>query len=339
MASLSGQSILVTGASGFIGGHLVRQLVALGCHVLCLARAKSRIDDLRIAGVTIVAGDITDRGAITRVMASSDVRYAFHLAGLVRALDQDEFNRVNVGGVEAMAQACSARPDPPVLVLVSSLAAAGPVRVRPAVENDATAPISNYGRSKLAGEQVAMRYAGSVPVTVVRPCIVFGAGDRGMLEVFRPIARVGLHVVGGAGDSRLSLVVVTDLVDCLIRAAEEGERLAANVAGHGTYYAAAEDVSTVELGRAIAHALGKPQPRVLHLPAWSMEVIGLVGDIGSRLRGRAGWVGRDKVGELLAGSWTCSAAKARQQLGWKPAAPLAEHLRATAQWYRDSHWL
>ena len=70
-----------------------------------------------------------------------------------------------------------------------------------------------------------------------------------------------------------------------------------------------------------------------------MQAIGVVGDIVSRLRGRAGWVGHDKVREILAGSWTCSTAKARQQLGWAPAAPLAERLRETAQWYRDAHWL
>jgi nucleoside-diphosphate-sugar epimerase len=216
---------------------------------------------------------------------------------------------------------------------------AGPAGGRPAVEGDAPAPISSYGRSKLAGEQVAIRCAGRMPITVVRPCVVFGAGDRGLFEVFRPIARAGLHVVGGTGDSRLSLVAVTDLVHCLILAAEAGERLMPGVAGHGVYYAAAEDASMIELGHAIAHALGEPRLRVLHLPAWSMQAIGLAGDIAARIRGRAGWVGRDKVSEILAGSWTCSAAKARQQLGWTPAAPLAERLRETVQWYREARWL
>jgi nucleoside-diphosphate-sugar epimerase len=339
MPSLSGQPVLVTGASGFIGGHLVERLIARGCRVSCLARGTSDVDDLRLAGATIVQGDVTDRAAITRALASANARYVFHLAGLVRALSAVEFNRLNAGGVEAVAEACVERTEPPVLVLVSSLAAAGPAGTRPALEGDTPAPISNYGRSKLAGEQVAMRHAARMPITVVRPGVVFGAGDRGMLQVFRPIARRGLHAVGGDGTSRLSLVAVTDLVECLILAAERGERLAPNVAGHGIYYVAAEDLSTVELGHAIAHALGQPPPRVLHLPARLMQVIGMAGDVGSRIRGRAGWVGRDKVGEILAGSWTCSSAKARQQLGWQPAVPLAERLRETAQWYRGARWL
>jgi nucleoside-diphosphate-sugar epimerase len=67
--------------------------------------------------------------------------------------------------------------------------------------------------------------------------------------------------------------------------------------------------------------------------------MGLGGDVMSRVRRRPGWIGRDKVSDLLAGSWTCSSAKARQQLGWSPAAPLADRLRETAQWYRDARWL
>jgi nucleoside-diphosphate-sugar epimerase len=200
-------------------------------------------------------------------------------------------------------------------------------------------PVSDYGRSKLAGEQVAMKYADVLPITVVRPCIVFGAGDRGVYEVWKPIARSGLHVVGGSGDRRVSLVAVADLVECLVLAAEQGERLMPGVPGFGIYFAAAEDISYVELGRAIACALGKPQPRILRLPGWSMRTIGRFGDVVARIRRRPGWVSSDKIREHLAGSWTCSSAKARQQLGWLPAAPLADRFRETAQWYRDARWL
>lgn len=333
------QSVLVTGASGFIGGHLVRRLTARGCRVSCLVRAASLVDELQLAGAELVACDIADRSGLARAIAASNARVVFHLAGRVRALDPGDFMRVNAGGVEAIAQACADQPDPPVLVLVSSLAAAGPSGETPTVERDPPTPVSLYGRSKFAGEQVAMRYADASPITVVRPCIVFGAGDLGMYEVFRPIARSGLHVVGGSGDRRVSLVAVADLVECLVLAAEQGERLVPGVPGQGIYFAAAEDVSYVELGTAIARALRVPSPRILRLPEWSMHTIGRFGDVVSQIRRRPGWVGRDKVRDVLAGSWTCSSAKARQQLGWSPAAPLDDRLRETAQWYRDAHWL
>ena len=247
--------------------------------------------------------------------------------------------RVNAGLVEAIAQACADQRDRPVLLLVSSLAAAGPSGERPTIESDPPAPVSDYGRSKVAGEKMAMSFAQALPITVVRPCIVFGTRDRGMYEVFRPIARSALHVVVGSGDHRVSLVAVEDLVECLVLAAENGERLAPGTPGKGIYFCAAEDLSHVELGAAIAQALGKPRPRMVHLPDWSMRAVGGLGNVLARIRRRPVWLGRDKVREILAGSWTCSSAKARQQLGWSPAAPRADRLRETAQWYRDARWL
>jgi len=337
--STASPSALVTGASGFVGGHLVRRLIARGFRVSCLVRATSRVDELRSSGAQVIVCDIADRAGIARAIASSNAHSVFHVAGRVRALDVDDYLRVNAGGVEAVVQACTDQRERPVLVLVSSLAAAGPAADRPTVENDVPAPVSDYGRSKLAGERVAMQYANALPITVVRPCIVFGAGDRGTHEIFKPIARFGLHVVGGSGDHHVSLVAVADLVECLVLAAEQGERLVPDIAGQGIYFAAAEDVSYVELGRAIARSLGKPPPRTLRLPDWSMRSIGGFGDVVSRVRQRPGWVSSDKIREFLAGSWTCSSAKARQQLGWSPAAPLADSLRETAQWYRDARWL
>jgi nucleoside-diphosphate-sugar epimerase len=339
MTPVAGQSVLVTGASGFIGGHLVRRLIARGCRVSCLVRATSQVDKLRALGAELIACEITDRAGVARAIATSNARVVFHLAGRVRAMGFGDFMRVNAGGVEAVVKACIDQTDRPVLVLVSSLAAAGPSGTRPAVESDPPVPVSYYGRSKFAGEQVAMKCAEALPITVVRPCVVFGAGDRGMYKLFRPIARSGLHVVGGPGDARISLVAVADLVECLLLAAEQGERLMPDVPGHGIYFAAAEDLSYVELGIAIARALGKQQPRVLRLPGWSLRTIGGVGDVISQICRRPGWIGRDKVSDVLAGSWTCSAAKATQQLGWSPAAPLSDRLRETAQWYRDAHWL
>jgi nucleoside-diphosphate-sugar epimerase len=337
--STADQSVLVTGGTGFIGGHLVRALIGRGCQVACLVRKTSRVEDLRVAGARIIVGDALDREAVASAIAAANVGVVFHLAGAVRALTAEAFMRVNAGGAEAVAQACADRRESPVLVLVSSLAAAGHTGDRPAVESDFPAPVSDYGRSKQAGEQAAIAYAGKVPLTVVRPCIVFGAGDRGMFEVFKPIARSRVHAVVGAGDARFSLIAVADLVDCLMLAAARGERVTPGMAGQGIYYAAADDVAFVELGPLIARALDQTPPRILHMPAWSMRAVGRLGDVASRIRRRPGWVGSDKVREVLAGSWTCSSAKARQQLGWSPAAPLADRLRETTLWYRDAGWL
>ena len=333
------QSVLVTGASGFIGVHLVRLLVARGRPVSCLVRPTSPVKELLAAGAELVTGDVNDRAGVSRAIALSHARVVFHLAGLVRAMSPGDFMRVNAEGVEAVAAACTEQAERPVLLLVSSLAAAGPSGEAPKMESDPPLPVSDYGRSKFAGEQAAARYAGALPITIVRPCAVFGAGDRGMFEIFNPVARFGIHVVCGHGDRRISLIAVADLVECIVLAAENGERLLPDGSGRGIYFAGADDLSHVELGIAIAHALEKRLPRIVRVPGGLMRVAGFCGDVVSRIRRRPGWISSDKISELLAGSWTCSSAKARRQLGWSPAAPLADRLRETAQWYLDARWL
>ena len=339
MTTTASPPVLVTGASGFIGTHLVRRLVAGGFRVSCLVRPTSQADALRAAGASAIVGDLDDRAGVARALAAAQAGIVFHLAGLVRALDPRDFMRVNAGGVDTVAAACAQRAAPPVLVLVSSIAAAGPSGPAPNTESDPPLPVSQYGRSKLAGEQAAARYAGTVPITIVRPGVVFGPGDRGVCELFKPIARSGIHVVPGRGDRQVSLIGVADAVECIVLAAQRGERLAGDEPGRGIYFAAAEDLSQVALGGAIARALGTKPPRVVRLPEWAVRAAGWGGEVVAQIRRRPGWVGCDKVRDLLAGSWSCSSAKARRQLDWTPAAPLADRLRETAQWYRDARWL
>ena len=339
MNTTASQTVLVTGASGFIGAHLVRRLIERGSRVACLVRATSHVTALRAAGAELFTCEIDDRSGVSRILSASRASVVFHVAGLVRAMRPQDFMRVNATGVEAVVAACTEQTARPVLVLVSSIAAAGPAGDVPKTEGDSPLPVSAYGRSKLAGEQAAARHAGTLPITIVRPCVVFGGGDRGMLQVFKPIARSGVHVVPGRGDASVSLVAVADLVECIVLAAEKGERLDAGGSGRGIYFAAAEDVSHVELGHMIARALGKDRARIVHLPEWLMRSAGSFGDVVSRIRERPGWVGRDKVSDLLAGSWTCLSEKACRQLGWSPAAPLADRLRETALCYRNAHWL
>ena len=339
---MDAKSVLVTGASGFIGQHLVRRLIERGDRVSCLVRATSRLDELRSSGAQFIVGDATDRAGIERALAESQAGVVFHLAGLVKAVRPADFARVNAGGVESVAAACANRAARPVLIVVSSLAAAGPCAAgQPRVEDDPPAPVSAYGRSKLAGELAAAGHAGEMEITIVRPPIVFGPGDRGVLEMFRPIARRGVHVVPGRQERRVSLVHVADLITLLLLAAGKGERLRPDGApGQGIYFVAAQDDPTyAELGQAMARALGRKQVRVMHMPGPLVRLVGLCGDALGRVRQCAGWVNSDKMAEALAGSWTCSSAKAHGQLGWSPAATLAERLGETAQWYRQAGWL
>jgi len=298
--------------------------------------------------VQSIAGDVTDRACAQRALDQSRATTVFHLAGLVRARRRNDFMRVNAGGVETLAAACAARVDAPVLVVISSLAAAGPCAAnRLRVERETPAPVSAYGRSKLAGERAAMKYAQALPITIMRPPMVFGPGDRGLLQMFRPVARWGIHLVPGGlrgGEHRYSLVHVDDLVDGLLLAAEKGERLCQNVQpGQGIYYLAGKEQPTyTQLGQVMAAALGQHAPVVIRLPAPLVQVAGVIAEVAGALRRpcvEPGWISRDKITEALAGSWVCSSAKAKAQLGWSPAGTLATQMSETAKWYREAKWL
>jgi nucleoside-diphosphate-sugar epimerase len=335
------QSVLVTGANGFIGRHLVRRLVERGCRVTCLVRDASRIDPQRPVGAGWVTGDITDRAGMERAIATSGADTVFHLAGLVRALRTEDFLRANADGAESVAAACASQNNPPRLVMVSSLAAAGPCKGDlPRTEEDLPSPVSAYGRSKLAGEQAIAKYAEKVSICIVRPPIVFGPGDRAVFEMFEPIARWGIHVVPGRGLQRFSLIYVADLVEGLLLAAEKGQRLQPNSpSGQGIYFISGDDPVYAQLGQGIAASLGKKRAAIVPIPSVLLQVVGLFNDVIAKIRQRPCRLSSDKVTEALAGSWMCSSAKARTELGWSPAATLAQRLNESAKWYIQEGWL
>lgn len=344
--ALTSRRVLVTGATGFIGGHLLERLVQQGAEASALARTRASLSRLqsRIPSddVRPVMGDVTDIDSLRRAVA--DVDLVFHVAGVVKSLDYEGFRRVNEDGVTNLLAVCAERTTPPVVVVVSSLAAAGPAPGdRPRVEEDPICPVSNYGRSKRAGEVVAERWANRVPITVVRPSIVFGEYDSAMLNLFRPIRQFRFHLVPGFRPRRLSLIHVDDLATMLLLSAEKGRRLAApDTDGDraGYYLAAGDETPTMhELGVLIGRATGHERVWIVHAPELMAWCVGAGADVVSHLRRTPSVVGLDKIREAVAGSWTCSAGRAQRELGFQVQTSLSERLRQTAEFYFRAGWL
>ncbi|MCA9537362.1 MAG: NAD-dependent epimerase/dehydratase family protein [Myxococcales bacterium] len=331
----------VTGSTGFIGRHLVERLIKLGDEVTCLVRPTADVGSLEAMGVKLRLGDVTDPHSFADLCANVDVVY--HLAGVIRASDTTEMWRVNEGGVARVIDACAAATTPPIFVLMSSLAAAGPSDAEiPLVEDDAPAPISEYGRSKLAGERAARARAGRVPVTIVRPPVVFGEYDRETFELFR-LADKGWHVVPGMRQQRLSLVHAADLAHLTVEAGERGERVPGPgieaPAGVGVYYAGDDQRPTFhDLGQLLGEALGR-EVRVVNPPQALSWGLAAVAELAARVRGKPTLLTLDKMREATAGSWMCSSRKAREQFGLKMRMSLTQRLTQTAEWYREAGWL
>jgi len=329
--------VFVTGATGFLGGHLVEALVARGDDVTCLVRETSKCDLLEALGVSSVVGNILEPNTLWGPVAKAEIVY--HLAAMLKQPWHPEFLTTNADGVRHVAEACAAADRPPVLLAVSSVAAAGPSSADvPRVEADAPAPVSKYGRSKLNGELAARAVAASVPVTIVRPPIVFGERDSLVLPMFQMAGR-GLFVVPTLAVARLSMVYVADLAQALISAAECGERLTADPvdapAGAGIYFVAFDRQPTMsEFGALLASAVGRDDLRIVRTPSLITNIVGGIAEVVARLRGTPSLFNRDKTREATAGSWVYSPAKAGAQLGFEPAATLEDRLRQTADWYR-----
>ncbi|HYO25804.1 MAG TPA: NAD-dependent epimerase/dehydratase family protein, partial [Lacipirellulaceae bacterium] len=290
---------LVTGASGFVGSNLVRRLCAEGWSVRCLLRATSKSTALDGLDVELARGTFDDPASLAAAVAGVD--YVFHLAGRVAAYRAQEFDRDNVEGTRAVAAACADRATPPTLVFVSSLAAGGPGTFsHPRRESEPERPVSAYGRSKLAAEQAAVAAARGAPLSIVRPPMVFGQGDRASLQIFRSMKFLPLHLAPGLRRFPLSLVHVTDLCDALVRVALQGERVASNgngpaPTGRGRYYVDADRAVTYgEMGRIAAAAAGWAVV-VVPTPMPIFWTAGAIGEIVARVRRKPTILNFDKV--------------------------------------------
>ncbi len=323
----------MTGATGLVGSHLVEALLARGDAVAVLVRGRGRAGGSErgrevLRGCRLVEGALEDEAALLALAEGADV--LFHVAGLVAARDEAEFLRVNRDGAAAAARAAE-RAGAGRLVLVSSLAVSGPsVPGRPAREDAEPRPLTAYGRSKRAGEEVVR--ASGAPFTIVRPSAVYGPRDRAFLPLFRAGAR-GLVPLLGSGDQELTLVHAADLARALVAAAESPRALG------GTYHAGhPEPVTQRRLAGSIGAAVGRDVWCVT-LPGPLVRAALGAGGALARGLGRSPLLDADKANELLAPGWTCSSEALRRDAGWVAQIPLARGLEETARSYREAGWL
>jgi nucleoside-diphosphate-sugar epimerase len=322
-------NVLVTGATGFVGGRLVDHLLARGDTVTALVRSPDRAAPLSERGVRLIAGDLANHDALATAVTGQDVIY--HVAGLVGAIDEAEFMAANRDGTANVARAARDAAVRPRFVLISSMAAGGPSRRgMPKTADGLNAPVTAYGRSKLAGESALTAI---IPdAVIVRPPVVYGPGDRdGLLPLFKA-ARYGIAPMLGDGTMEISLIHVADLADAIILAATTADLC-------GVYYVNHPAPTTsAELARAVAREM-QQRPLLLRVPRWLAVVILAITGAWSRVMHQKTILHPDKIHEFFQEAWTADPSPFMARTGWSAVWDLPRGLADTAAWYRNAHWL
>jgi 2-alkyl-3-oxoalkanoate reductase len=308
--------VAVTGATGFVGRHLVASLASAGWRVRLLMRRDPVVPEWRGLEPQVVAGDLRDVAALDALVDGAD--RVVHVAGLIKAARRRAFFDVNVSGTVALAEAIARRAPAAHLLHVSTLAAREP-------------QLSDYAASKRAGEDAARRILGS-RTTVIRPPAVYGPGDPESLVFFK-LARGARVPLAGPPGARAALIHVADLVALMTAMAESPDG--------GVWHAAdarPDGYTWREVFAAAAKAVGNPDARLFHAPMAMLRAVALAGDVG-RLFGAANMLNSLKLRELRHPDWSVPVAQWSRPAGWLPRFDLEAGFADAVRWYRAAGWL
>ena len=325
------ETLLVTGATGFVGSHVIEAAAQFRFRMRALVRKAADTARLKEAGFDCVQGALEDRAALADAVSGVDA--VLHLAAATRARTPEEYERANVGGTQAVVDAMLLAGRPRArLIYLSSLAAAGPpINGRPITRDDPPRPLTTYGRTKLAGETVCLAASDRLHVMILRAPAVYGPRDRDVYEFFR-LAKFGVVPLPSAATGQLQMIHARDLARALL--------LAATSDGAGGVYHVAEAraYGWEEMARMVGAAVGRKVvvPRV---PGIVLIAAATMSETIARLLGKSTIFNREKADELMAPGWLCETELARRDFGFEAAIPLQAGFDETARWYRQHGWL
>ncbi len=319
--------VAVTGATGFIGSHLVDTLLEAGVSLRLLVRDRAKLPERARREAEVVLGRLDEPDALARLLSGCGA--VAHLAGVVRGGSPAPFDLANRVGTENLVRALAESSPSARLVYLSSLAAVGPSPDPAGVGPEAPArPVSAYGRSKLAGEAAVRTHRG--PWVILRLPTIYGPRETDVLQFFRLVA-LGLVPIP-AGERYLTVAHVADVVRAILAAlAGCGDRCTLHI-GDPT-------PGTLHGMLAVLAESGGLSVRTVQVPALVARAVGLGGDVLQRLGIRRVAITTDKARELLARHWTARTEDSLRTLGVAGSVPLPVGFAATWAWYREAGWV
>lgn len=324
------KTILITGASGFIGSFLTDEAINRGYNVFVAVRRSTNTTALRKKDVHIVEFNFHDEESVCNQLSSLPaMEYVIHNAGLTKALNRDDYYEVNFGNTRRLIEGLQATTGlPQKFIYVSSIAAQGPCNGSAALPGDAFAnpmPLTEYGRSKLAAEQFIAKVRG-LPHIIIRPTAVYGPGDHDFLKAVKFLKK-GIDLRVGTKPQKLSFIYVKDLTRVVFDALES------TLVNKLWFISDGGEYNHLDLGKAVSKCLNR---KVIHLPV-PVKLAMIIGAINETIAGlskKSPLINREKLTELSAANWNYNIESISRDLGFKAEFDLYKGMNETVEWYK-----
>lgn len=326
---LTDKNILVTGATGFVGSHLVGELIKHGNPVTCLVQPGDQIEKLLKYNPRIIYGDITRKESLDRAVLGAE--YVFHLAGLLGGRDSQAFYRINYKGTKNLVEVCREHGvKMKRFLFASSTAAIGPTDKDEILDEAAPChPVTDYGKSKLMAEEYLNSINGDFPATIFRLPLVYGPGSHGGLFILFKLINKGFFPDLGGGETNVCFV--QDAVEGMIRAAEK-----TNTMGK-TYILGEHHIYSIwNIIDIMARTLEKQPIRII-TPYLVMYLVSLLLEMYGKLFGKIPLITRNDVSSYIKHRyWRFNTSKAVRDFSFKISYPLENGIKITANWYKTN---
>ena len=329
-------NILITGATGFIGGFIVDEALSRGMQVWVAVRPTSSRKYLSDSRIQFLELNLSDKEQMKRQMDGLRFDYVVHAAGATKCLHAEDFFRSNTEGTKNLVQALMEQQMPlKRFVFVSSLSVYGPVAeqqpYREICGNDTPQPNTAYGRSKLAAEQYIESLEG-FPYVILQPTGVYGPRER---DYFMMAKSIKSHTDFSVGykPQDLTFVYVLDVVQAIFLALDCQKTGGKYMLSDGEVY------SSRTFSDLIHRELGHPWLLRIKAPIWLLRIITFCGEHIGRMTGKISALNNDKYNIMKQRNWRCDIKPAMSDLGYKPKYQLDEGVRLTIKWYKENNWL
>lgn len=323
---------VVTGANGFVGSHLVDLLISERYTVRCITRKSSNLQWLKGKKVEIYDCGLENKELLEKVFYGAE--YVYHVAGVIKSKTPDGYFQGNVDNTKVLLEAALRyKRALKKIVIVSSQTAVGPSeKNKPVNENSPCRPITNYGKSKLAEEDLARLYMDRLPITICRAPAVFGERDTETFIIFNTFAK-GIFATIGFGEKKVSFIHAADLVN--------GFHLAAiNPKSKGqTYFISSEEFYTwKQVGNIVSKILNKKAVHIA-IPHFVIFTAALFAQFFAQFSSKPATLNIEKAKDITRNYWTCDTSKAINELGYHQNLSIEEGLKRTLSWYKDNNWI